>query len=194
MHAILLMPSTRKRMTHLYNFAGNFIYAKSGSTPKNHYLCDQLAINLFTRSVRISILILFSLNLTAIVPLYNLFFKSDSVGYEQKFIIEFLLPFIDPTTQRGFYINFVNQSIICMIGVVGLPYIEVVTCFMMNNITVSAAVIANDLEEFGAGIKNVDQSSAEFNWKFKNIIVQMMDYDRFSASKFYLREMIRSFS
>lgn len=180
----LLVPSSRKKIKYLFIFARDFIYANSDSTPKNFYTCDQMAVNLFSKSVKIVLLVLFSLNLTTCLPLYNIFFNSASDSYN-KIIVPIILPFIDFRTQQGFYINLANQIYICLIGAVAVPYIESMTCVMINNCSVSAAVIGNTLTEFGGSIKRMDRFSeredqlSEYTQRFKNIIVQMRDFDRF---------------
>lgn len=96
------------------------------------------------------------------------------------------MPFIDFQTQQGFYINLANQIMICLIGVIIVPSVELVNCVMMNNVSVLAAVIENKLAEFGGAIKREDQLSAEHMQRFRNIIVQIMDYDRFFSNSFDL--------
>lgn len=179
-YVLILVPSTRTKMKHLYNFAGHFIY--SNSTPKNYNICDRMAIHLFSKSVKIILLILFPLYLTACVPLCNIYFNRSTSGHDfNQFVIPIIMPFIDPFTQQGFCMNLANQILICLIGAIALPIVELITCVMMNNISASAAVIANTLTEFGETIKRKNQFSAENTWKFRNIIVQIMDFDRFSS-------------
>lgn len=51
-----MIPSSRERYRRLYNFGGNFIYANSGpSSTEHHFVCDQMAINLVTKSLIIGI-------------------------------------------------------------------------------------------------------------------------------------------
>lgn len=145
-----------------------------------------MATNLFTNSVKIIILMLFSLYLTACVPLHNIFFDNGATHYDNQMIIPFIMPFIDFQTQQGFYINLANQIMICLIGVIIVPSVELVNCVMMNNVSVLAAVIENKLAEFGGAIKREDQLSAEHMQRFRNIIVQIMDYDRFFSNSFDL--------
>lgn len=87
------------------------------------------------------------------------------------------MPLADPETQNGFYLNIANQPAICSIGIVAVPVIELITCFMVNNISVAAAVIENSLLEFASLIEKNHQLSADRKSKFRNIIVKIMDFD-----------------
>lgn len=173
------MPSTRKQLKFLYNFSGDHIYKNSKTTPLNNRICDRLATNLLTDSLKNGLIVMFALFLSVCVPMYNIFINSNESDYDSQFVIPIVMPFIDPYTPNGFYINLTSQTFICMFGVFAIPTIEIMVCFFMNGVSVSAAVTSNQLTEFEHAIKNEDQFSAECIWKFRNIIVKIMDFDRF---------------
>lgn len=88
-----MIPSSRERYRRLYNFGGNFIYANSGpSSTEHHFVCDQMAINLVTKSLIIGLLVSISLGMAICVPIHKLLFTD-----EREWILSIILPFIDPT-------------------------------------------------------------------------------------------------
>lgn len=177
MYIFILMPSTCKQLRYLYNFGGNFIYSNSNSSPKINSICDHMAIKLLTKSIKVNSLILFALYLTCCVPLYNIFFNK-SISKENQLIVPVIFPFLDIESEEGFYINIFNQLVICLVGVITIPSIELGTSVIINNIEIAAELIANSLRDFERSIEIEDQFSKEYIWKFRNIILQMMDVDR----------------
>lgn len=73
-----MIPSSRERYRRLYNFGGNFIYANSGpSSTEHHFVCDQMAINLVTKSLIIGLLVSISLGMAIRVPIHKLLFTDE---------------------------------------------------------------------------------------------------------------------
>lgn len=157
----------------MYNFAGEYIYANSHTSPKNHSVCEQMAILLATSSFKTNALIVFSMNLICSAPLYKLFFTD-----ENEMVIPVILPFIDPETPNGFYINLANQLFICAYGVITIPATELITCVLKNTISVSAAVIENTLLEFEGLLMENEELSSKRSWQFRNIVLKILDYER----------------
>lgn len=93
-------------------------------------------------------------------------------------IVPVIFPFLDIESDEGFYINIFNQLVICLVGVITIPSIELGTSVIINNIEIAAELIANSLRDFERSIEIEDQFSKEYIWKFRNIILQMMDVDR----------------
>lgn len=173
-YILILIPSTRNQYQHLYQFAGDQIYAYSRISPKNHTICNEMAIDLFTGSVKITLLLVYSLFLMIAVPLYKNLFTD-----EHEFIMLIILPFINPDKQNGFYINLVNQMISCSYATIIVPAIELVTCVLKNAVTVIAAVIENALLEFAVMLENSEGFTVECNWHLRNIIMKILDFDKF---------------
>lgn len=139
-----------------------------------------MAINLVTRSLIIGLLVTLSLAMAGFVPIYKLIFTD-----EHEWIISIILPFIDPTTSNGFYINITNQLLICALGGAVIPGIELITCIMKNNAEVAAKVIESSLLDFEKDFKKSKKLSIECGWKFRNIILKILDFQRFALDFAY---------
>lgn len=121
-------------------------------------------------------------------PLYKNFFTD-----EREMMFPIILPFIDPETDTGFLINVVNQMISVLIGTVVIPGVELITCVLKNNITATAAVIENSLIEFQNSAKTGEHFSTEWACEFRNIIMKILDFDRFGWHKGRVKRCIKSY-
>lgn len=106
-----MLPSTRKQYHRMYNFAGDFIYTSIETAPENQHVCDKMAIDLIVSSCKIITLIFFAMALSCSGPFYKFIVKN-----EKELIIPVILPFVDPDTEHGFYINFCCQMVSCAYG------------------------------------------------------------------------------
>lgn len=165
------------KKTGLYNFAGDFIYANSGTSSKNHRVWDRMAIYLLSGSIKISLLMLFSVSLCVFPPLYKKNFTDDN-----EMIISVILPFIDPDTKTGFYINLANQMVTCVYGAVIIPATELITCVLKKTASATAAIIENSLQEFGDSLQHTAIFSNKHALQFHNLILKMIDFDKFVSA------------
>lgn len=103
---------------------------------------------------------------------------------QNRMVVVILLPFTDPTTQHGFMVNFIHQSMTVACGFLILPAVELVQCILKNTISVTAAVIENTIMEFNDQLK-IDPSLAfsnEMACHFRNIMLQISDFNRLMCS------------
>lgn len=134
-----------------------------------------MAISLLIGSIKIFSLIFLANVFACVGALFKIFVKN-----EKELIIPVILPFIDPDTDEGFFINFLSLVPSCAIGVILIPATELLTCVLKNSVSVAAAIIENSLQEFGDLLKDRNpQFSAENSKRFRNIAMQIMDYNRF---------------
>lgn len=173
MFIFVLMKSTRAKMDHLYKFGGNYIFANSQITPKIRIICDKMAISLFTSSVKVNALLALSLFIVSILPLYHTFLG------ENEMIIPIILPFVDPDTEHGFFINLINQLIFICLGIDAIPACETFFCVLKNTITTTATVIEISIQDFKQLVAEKKGFSAERCRQFRNIIMKIMDFNRF---------------
>lgn len=178
-----MIPCARKRYRRLYNFGGDFIYAKSQSPSENpskyNIVCDQMAINLVKKSLIIALLVSISLGMAICVPIHKLIFTD-----EREWILSIILPFIDPTTSNGFYINVSNQLIICALGGVVIPGSELIMCIIKNNVELTAKVIESSLVELEKDLKKSKKLTIQCDWKFREIILKILDFEKFVLAMF----------
>lgn len=67
--------------------------------------------------------------------------------------MRFILPFIDPDTDKGFYINSANIAFIAFIGILGNIGSELMNCIIINNLKIGADVVSHALEQMDNDLK-----------------------------------------
>lgn len=160
------------KLSYLYSFGSDYIYAKSHLSTSNHAVCDRMAIDLLKCSIRVNLLVLLSYALAAGAPLYNTLYTD-----KKEMIIPLILPFIDPNTQHGFAVNYAYQMITCLFGSVIVPGIELLTCVLRNNVSVTAAVIENAIKEYRIRLRRERKFCPDLTWEFRNILLKILDFD-----------------
>lgn len=153
--------SSRKKARSLYNFSGEYIYANTNFTPKNHYVCNRMANELVTSSFKTVLLLHLSLVHGVGAPLYKIFFTN-----EKETLLPVILPFIDPETKYGFYINLAYQYVSCLCGFFILPRTELLLCEHKNTFLSYAAIVENDITGFGCQLNK----SVEFSYNHRLMI------------------------
>lgn len=171
-----MTPSTRKQYRYLYQFASNFLYANSETSKSKYSVCNRMAIDLVTSTSKVLVLIAFSFSFITCGPTYKNLFTD-----EREMIIPVILPFIDPETEMGFYINLISQLICLALGSLGIPSIEVITCILRNTISLSTAIIEDSLNELKNSLERDGNFSIEHAWQFRNIIIKILDFNRFKV-------------
>lgn len=170
----MITPSTCEKSRALYNFSGKYIYQNAHISPKNYEVCNQMANELITSSMKIIFVLWLSFGIALATPLYILLFTN-----EREMILPVIYPFIDPDTDSGFYINLASQYVICLFGVFILPGCELILCVLKNGYTAYAAVVENDIMEFGYQLENNKAFSQKYILQFRNIILKIGDAGRF---------------
>lgn len=172
-----LHPTQRRKFRSLYNFGADFIYANSDTSRKNYVVYDKMAVYLVTCSIRVNLLVLLSYMMAVCVPFTKTLFTD-----ENEMILPIILPFIDPDTDDGFVINYADQVITCLFGSCVIPGTELLTCVLKNNVTAAATAIENSVIELKVRMMmNHQDLTEEFVHKFRNIILQILDYDRYES-------------
>lgn len=170
----MVLPSTREKYRSLYNFGGDFIYANSRISVEINSVCDRVAIDLVSKSFIVNCLISLSLVLAIGSPIQKIIFTG-----ENALIMPIILPFIDFETKTGYMINTINHIAICALGATVIPGIELATCVIKNNISIMAEVIKSTILDFANAFKRIDRSTVEINSEFQNIILKILDFERF---------------
>lgn len=170
---IVIKPFTCEIGRVIYSFSGKYIYANSNRSPRNSVVCNRSANKLVTGSIKVILLIYLSLAIGVSAPMYKLF-----ISHEKEMILPVIFPFIDPDTDHGFYINLASQYISCLSGFVILPGCELVLCALKYSFTAYAAVVANEILEFGLELEDDEEFSQSKTFEFRNIIVKILDYNR----------------
>lgn len=177
LYVLALGKYTREKYRSLYNFSGKYVYENSRTSAENHCVCDEMAIELATSSTKICLIMIFANSLATVAPIYKLIYTD-----EKELVIPIILPFVDPDTEHGFYLNLANQLVICLYGIIIIPATELITCVLKNTIATIASVVDNSLQEFTKTLKQNKTFSAEQNQNFKNILLQILDFNRLVRS------------
>lgn len=177
---IALSPAKSSQYRSLYNFGADFIYAKCGTSRKHYIACDKMAIYLITCSITVNLLVLLSYMMAVCVPFTKTLFTD-----ENEMILPVILPFVDPDTENGFIINYTDQVITCIFGSCVIPGTELLTCVLKNNASVAAIAIENSLLDLKKRMLMNDNLDEEFIQEFRNIILKILDYNRFVVEHLY---------
>lgn len=161
----------------MHTFSGHFIYAISGSSGWRHVVCTRMVNQLIFDCIRISVLVAISLLLTFAYPLFLIVFFG-----QKHVLVPVILPFVDPYTDQGFYINLIHQINFGIFGSFAILGIEMTTCVNKNATMVAADYIQSNLEELENNLKNDSEFTIQRAQEFRNIIVQVQDFHRFFFS------------
>lgn len=168
-----MTPNACAKSRRLYNFSAMFIYSNNKKSPKNSFVCNRMANMLITDSIQFILLICLSVVIGTCAPMYKLLFTN-----EREMILPVIFPFIDPDTEHGFYINLASQYFSCLSGFVILPGCELILCATKHNFTSYAAVVENDILEFGMELEHDGEFSQKQILQFRNIIIKILDFSR----------------
>lgn len=111
-----MIPSKKKEYQSLAFFAGDRIYThiKDDSNPSYIHVCNQSAIKLLKSTSTILGIVVSSMIILLVFPIYALVFKNDI-----QLPIPVVLPFTDLETKNGITLNIANQVFIVLIGATG---------------------------------------------------------------------------
>lgn len=167
------MPETQIQYRHMYNFCGDYIHANSNASPRNHDVCNKMAIHLVTSKCRTLALLLFALFLADCIPMYYNIFKN-----QRQMIIPVIVPFVHPDTELGYIVNSANEMLFLIFGPLVIFGTEMITCVLKNAVTTASTVVGNSLEELGDSLEKCKTFDLGRSRYFTNIIVKITDYDR----------------
>lgn len=137
-----------------------------------------MAIDLVFKSLIVNGLISLSLGLAIFSPIQKIIFAG-----ENALIIPAILPFVDIDTKAGYIANTVNHIAICVFGAAIIPAVELATVVIKNNASVIAEVTKATILEFAHKLKRRDDFTVEKHLKFQNIILKILDFERFLVVK-----------
>lgn len=111
-----MIPSKKKAYQSLAFFAGDRIYTHvvTDSDPDYIRVCNQSAIKLFKSTLSILGIVVNSMIILLIFPMYAFVFKNDI-----QLPIPVVLPFTNHKTKNGITLNVVNQVFMVLIGATG---------------------------------------------------------------------------
>lgn len=175
------MRSSKLKILQSLGFFGlDRIYTDTSMDSDLNYvkMCDQSAIKLLTSTSKTLSIIIISLNVLLIYPLYAFVFQN-----EIQLAIPVFLPFTDLKTKSGILLNLANQLFIAFVGTTGNIGIEITTCILKNNVWVSIVVICYSIDILTEYLEhphgNGENIERSIDLTFRNILIQIQDYDRY---------------
>lgn len=195
-----MVPSEIKVYQSLAFFAGDRIYTHVGQDSNPNYInvCNESATKLLKSTLTIFGIVAASMIILLIFPVYAYVFKHDI-----QLPIPVVLPFTDLESKNGIFLNLANQVFISLIGGTGNLGIEVITCIMKNNVWASTVAIGHAIDEISHCVESPDKDETRrsIDLKFRNILVQVQDLDRFILQlsdlyywKFFLQPIMLTLS
>lgn len=161
----------------MFSFAGKYIYAKCNSSRSRYNTCNRMADQLIKDSIRTGTMVTLSMMLFVAVPMFLVIFLR-----QQHMIMPIILPFTDPESDDGFYLNFMHHIFFGTLGPCAIVGIEMCTCVNINAAMTAAAVIRTDLEDLELALHTNAKFTPERAQQFRNIIIEITDFHRYSNS------------
>lgn len=176
MYVSVMNDTIRPKLRSLVLFAGEHIYTDitPQSTPAYISACDKSAIKLLKNSFTNMSLILVSNFLYGSFPMYAFFIK-----HEIQLALPVFVPFTDLDSLFGLILNLFNQLFISVTGIVGNYAIEIGTCMIKNSMWGATVAISFAIDNVSRSIKEHNHKSSRYcDFEFRNILIQLQDYDR----------------
>lgn len=176
MYFLIMRPSSRKTLQNLILFSGDHIY--TDITPESHpdyiRLCDECAVYLLTDTAKTLCLILSSISLYALFPLYASVMNNDL-----QLPCPVLLPFTDLESWMGISLNLLNQLFLNSMAVAAAIGIEGGTSIQKNAVHAFVVAIGHTINEFSRVINESGSMSAiSCSHGFRQVLIQVHDFDQ----------------
>lgn len=179
MYVKLLRSCTLKQLQQICLAPGLYAYRNSHISANIHKICDDWAIALLTNVILKEIILIICGGFYVAAPMYKNLFE-----HEHVMIYAAILPFTDPTTDRGFYINFAHQSILLLVAIPAIYGVELVVCMVNNSALITAALIEESLKTLDEEICRSREFNNELEWKLRNTIQKIQDFNKYLQFKF----------
>lgn len=101
-------------------------------------------------------------------PLYTYIFEG-----ARPLIVTSFIPFTDPETTTGYYVNIIHQLVLAHCGTSFSIGVEIAFVLIVNAMSTGVEVIKHSFEELPTG-----QWSVQDNRKFRNILLRIQDVEK----------------
>lgn len=175
-YCLIIFPSKRKIYQSLIFFAGDKIYTDvfEHSDPRYIEICDQSAIKLLRSTLKTTSILIVCSIIYGLFPIHAFITEN-----EIQIPVPMLFPGTDLESTIGLIINMFNQIFLLWIGCIGNFGVEIFNCILKNTVWVSMMSICHSIDELSTNLKKATPKSNSFiNCSYRNIIIQIQDYDR----------------
>lgn len=163
-----------KRLGALLNLAKNKIYKDFDAPSRYTAVCNESADRLFKTAAQDIGVIVLSMIVVTGIPVYQQLFL-----HEHAPILPFFLPFSNPDTVFGFYINHGNHLFFGLLGYPAFLGFELVIQMLKNTTWAQTTVISYNLEELQSANDNPSVNDVELAKRIREIMAEISDSDNF---------------
>lgn len=165
----------------MLTFAGKFIYKNQKPRTELEHIINESASQLLNQTFIIVTLVVFSLSLSLIGPMYVLVFYG-----EYAIPTGHVMPFVEADTLRGYIINMIAQMFVGACAFISVLTIEIAGCVINNTYKTMANIVCYNMRKFSDHLRHGTFSYAN-EVEFRNILVQLQDLEA------YIRELNKLF-
>lgn len=176
MYCLIILPHERKIFQSLIFFAGDNLYTDVSECPDPKYIdiCNQSAIKLFKSVLKTVTILIVCAIIYALFPIHAFIVKN-----EIQLPVPILFPFTDLESTNGLTINMFNQIFLLFYGCVGTFGFEIFNCILKNAVWMAMMGICHSVDELSMNLQEpTPQSICFIKCSYRNIIIQIQDYDR----------------
>lgn len=153
-----------------------YTYANDESNHEYDKVCNKSAIKLLKDTMQTLAIIIISVTIFSIFPAVASF-QNDEI----QFMIPILFPFTDLKSQTGIIVNMLHQLVTGVISMTGNIGIEVLNCILKNAVWSSANAVCYSIDELSPILKKSKQVPSKIiDYRFRNIVLQVQDIDRYT--------------
>lgn len=163
----------RFRLWSLLTFAGRFIYQPYLDSTDFGQLCESGVKKLGISFLILTLIICFSMSVVTMGPVLVLI---KTGVWITPLGVQF--PYADESTV-AFILDLIVQLIVGLIGVPITVAIEMASVIINNAVEMSSDVIEMNVDKLTSMLHQKDTDSLKLIQTFRNIIIQIQDYDRF---------------
>lgn len=168
----LSIGANRFRLNKLLNFAGTYIYEKSLGPMKFQNVCEKSVRKMYKSYAILSVIISFSMGAVGVGPMI-IFFQTGV--WNSPLGTQF--PYADEST-IAFCLDLAIQMFILLVGALSAISFELTSVIINNAISTTAEIIKMNCTELTIQLENDEKFKPQSQWLFRNIIIEVQDYDR----------------
>lgn len=159
-------------MKSVLRFAGDFIYPDNRKQSMALTIGEQGFDKMLKSYIILSGIIVTSMSAVALGPLrIFLMYRKWSTPLGVQF------PLAD-VSDIAFYADLIIQVVIAFIGILTTVAIEMIQVIIINAVEISAVVIVSNIGMLGNQLNDAGKFSAESAGNFRNICIQIQDFNR----------------
>lgn len=155
------------------NYVGKYFSVISNVSRSHRKLCDKMANQFLLNTSKTFLWLNISFTILVFIPIIVIL-----SGNKDMMIIPIVIPFFEPNSIFGYYINLSNQLVFCFLGAFSTLGIETTTCMLKSYMETAAAVIQLEMEELSEHLQQNSTFTKKRTIEFRDIIVKIQNFDK----------------